>query len=215
MACVACIYSFVSLDFVSCLNSVNLCCFTFLPVREGGAGAQHWYWKWRVGVYRGVGWEFFSFSQRSGLWGILANQINFHHLLIDNLKLAITPYCFQCQNFLSLSQVLLVTSSFMSPTESRNGTNTSRVRFFGPNQLQKSTAQEKWDRVKIVCSQPYSKVRAAESLKKSEECKIIELCSRVNRIQKGNICILEYFSQPYNPVTHFYWSCTCRCWRFV
>lgn len=54
-------------------------------------------------------------------------------------------------------EVLLVTSSFMSPTESRNGTNMSRVRFFGPHQLQKSTAQEKWDRVKIVCSQPYSK----------------------------------------------------------
>ncbi|KAI3361271.1 hypothetical protein L3Q82_013454 [Scortum barcoo] len=54
-------------------------------------------------------------------------------------------------------EVLLVTSSFMSPTESRNGTNMNRVRFFGPNQLQKSTAQEKWDRVKIVCSQPYTK----------------------------------------------------------
>ncbi|KAK2844919.1 hypothetical protein Q5P01_011578 [Channa striata] len=54
-------------------------------------------------------------------------------------------------------EVLLVTSSFMSPTESRNGTNMNRVRFFGPNQLQKSTAQEKWDRVKIVCSQPYNK----------------------------------------------------------
>uniref|UniRef100_A0A3Q2P428 DNA repair protein XRCC1 n=1 Tax=Fundulus heteroclitus TaxID=8078 RepID=A0A3Q2P428_FUNHE len=54
-------------------------------------------------------------------------------------------------------EVLLVTSSFMSPTESRNGTNTNRVRFFGPNQLQKSTSQEKWDRVKIVCTQPYSK----------------------------------------------------------
>ncbi|XP_037642102.1 DNA repair protein XRCC1 [Sebastes umbrosus] len=54
-------------------------------------------------------------------------------------------------------EVLLVTSSFMSPTESRNGTNLNRVRFFGPQQLQKSTAQEKWDRVKIVCSQPYSK----------------------------------------------------------
>nr|XP_033497277.1 DNA repair protein XRCC1 [Epinephelus lanceolatus] len=54
-------------------------------------------------------------------------------------------------------EVLLVMSSFMSPTESRNGTNMNRVRFFGPNQLQKSTAQEKWDRVKIVCSQPYSK----------------------------------------------------------
>ncbi|KAM6968342.1 DNA repair protein XRCC1 [Aplochiton taeniatus] len=54
-------------------------------------------------------------------------------------------------------EVLLVTSSFMSPTDCRNGTNTNRVRFFGPNQLQKTTAQEKWDRVKIVCSQPYSK----------------------------------------------------------
>ncbi|KAF6736579.1 DNA repair protein XRCC1 [Oryzias melastigma] len=54
-------------------------------------------------------------------------------------------------------EVLLVTSSFMSPTESRNGTNLNRVRFFGPSQLQKSTAQEKWDRVKIVCSQPYNK----------------------------------------------------------
>ncbi|XP_024917495.1 DNA repair protein XRCC1 isoform X3 [Cynoglossus semilaevis] len=33
----------------------------------------------------------------------------------------------------------------------------NRVRFFGSNQLQKTTAQEKWDRVKIICSQPYSK----------------------------------------------------------
>ncbi|KTG38264.1 hypothetical protein cypCar_00042284 [Cyprinus carpio] len=57
----------------------------------------------------------------------------------------------------SEDNVLLVTSSFMSPTESRNGTNTNRVRFFGPSQLVKATAQEKWDCVKIVCSQPYSK----------------------------------------------------------
>ncbi|XP_073702966.1 DNA repair protein XRCC1 [Garra rufa] len=54
-------------------------------------------------------------------------------------------------------EVLLVTSSFMSPTESRNGTNTNRVRFFATSQLVKATAQEKWDRVKIVCSQPYSR----------------------------------------------------------
>ncbi|XP_035606676.1 DNA repair protein XRCC1-like [Oncorhynchus keta] len=54
-------------------------------------------------------------------------------------------------------EVLLVTSSFMSPTESRNSTNTNRVRFFGPTQLVKAQAQEKWDRVKIVCSQPYNK----------------------------------------------------------
>ncbi|KAI4903087.1 hypothetical protein NFI96_013335 [Prochilodus magdalenae] len=57
-------------------------------------------------------------------------------------------------------KVLLVTSSFMSPTESRGGTNMNRVRFFGPQQLVKATAQEKWDRVKIVCSQPYSKTIA-------------------------------------------------------
>ncbi|XP_036414573.1 LOW QUALITY PROTEIN: DNA repair protein XRCC1 [Colossoma macropomum] len=57
-------------------------------------------------------------------------------------------------------EVLLVTSSFMSPTESRGGTNMNRVRFFGPQQLVKATAQEKWDRVKIVCSQPYSKTIA-------------------------------------------------------
>uniref|UniRef100_A0A4W5NTC3 DNA repair protein XRCC1 n=1 Tax=Hucho hucho TaxID=62062 RepID=A0A4W5NTC3_9TELE len=61
------------------------------------------------------------------------------------------------QDYEVLVSVLLVTSSFMSPTESRNGTNTNRVRFFGPNQLVKSHAQEKWDRVKIVCSQPYNK----------------------------------------------------------
>ncbi|XP_062842132.1 DNA repair protein XRCC1 [Trichomycterus rosablanca] len=54
-------------------------------------------------------------------------------------------------------EVLLVTSSFMSPSESRGGTNTNRVRFFGPQQLVRATAQEKWDRVKIVCSQPYNK----------------------------------------------------------
>lgn len=55
-------------------------------------------------------------------------------------------------------KVLLVTSSFMSPSESRGNSNLNRVRFFGPQQLVKSTSQEKWDRVKIVCTQPYSKV---------------------------------------------------------
>ncbi|MCJ8745348.1 hypothetical protein PDJAM_G00129260 [Pangasius djambal] len=54
-------------------------------------------------------------------------------------------------------EVLLVTSSFMSPSESRGNSNLNRVRFFGPQQLVKSTSQEKWDRVKIVCTQPYSK----------------------------------------------------------
>uniref|UniRef100_A0A674CYA8 DNA repair protein XRCC1 n=1 Tax=Salmo trutta TaxID=8032 RepID=A0A674CYA8_SALTR len=61
------------------------------------------------------------------------------------------------QDYEVLVSVLLVTSSFMSPMESHNGTNTNRVRFFGPSLLVKAHAQEKWDRVKIVCSQPYNK----------------------------------------------------------
>ncbi|KAI2591448.1 X-ray repair cross complementing 1, partial [Homo sapiens] len=54
-------------------------------------------------------------------------------------------------------QVLLVTSSFMSPSESRSGSNPNRVRMFGPDKLVRAAAEKRWDRVKIVCSQPYSK----------------------------------------------------------
>ncbi|XP_061028604.1 DNA repair protein XRCC1 isoform X1 [Eubalaena glacialis] len=54
-------------------------------------------------------------------------------------------------------EVLLVTSSFMSPSESRSGSNSNRVRIFGPDKLVRATAEKRWDRVKIVCSQPYSK----------------------------------------------------------
>ncbi|XP_072631743.1 DNA repair protein XRCC1 isoform X2 [Canis lupus baileyi] len=54
-------------------------------------------------------------------------------------------------------QVLLVTSSFMSPSESRSGSNPNRVRIFGPDKLVRAAAEKRWDRVKIVCSQPYSK----------------------------------------------------------
>ncbi|XP_055002332.1 DNA repair protein XRCC1 isoform X1 [Sorex araneus] len=54
-------------------------------------------------------------------------------------------------------EVLLVTSSFMSPSESRSGSNLNRVRIFGPDKLVRAAAEKRWDRVKIVCSQPYSK----------------------------------------------------------
>ncbi|XP_031241525.1 DNA repair protein XRCC1 isoform X2 [Mastomys coucha] len=54
-------------------------------------------------------------------------------------------------------EVLLVTSSFMSPSESRSGSNPNRVRMFGPDKLVRAAAEKRWDRVKIVCSQPYSK----------------------------------------------------------
>ncbi|KAM4825093.1 DNA repair protein XRCC1 [Thomomys bottae] len=54
-------------------------------------------------------------------------------------------------------EVLLVTSSFMSPSESRSGSNLNRVRMFGSDKLVRAAAEKRWDRVKIVCSQPYSK----------------------------------------------------------
>lgn len=54
-------------------------------------------------------------------------------------------------------EVLLATSSFMSPSESRSGSNLNRVRIFGPDKLVKAAAEKRWDRVKIVCSQPYGK----------------------------------------------------------
>ncbi|TFJ96515.1 retinitis pigmentosa 1-like 1 protein [Platysternon megacephalum] len=57
-------------------------------------------------------------------------------------------------------EVLLVTSSFMSPSESKAGTNLNRVRMFGPDKLVKAAAEKKWDRVKIVCTQPYTKTLA-------------------------------------------------------
>ncbi|KAK7078859.1 X-ray repair complementing defective repair in Chinese hamster cells 1 [Halocaridina rubra] len=54
-------------------------------------------------------------------------------------------------------QVLLVASSFMTPAESRNGSNLSRVRMFGPDKLNKTVADQKWDRLKVICTQPFNK----------------------------------------------------------
>lgn len=51
----------------------------------------------------------------------------------------------------------------MSPSESRSGSNPNRVRMFGPDKLVRAAAEKRWDRVKIVCSQPYSKVRRVEA----------------------------------------------------
>uniref|UniRef100_A0A8C5RAL0 DNA repair protein XRCC1 n=1 Tax=Leptobrachium leishanense TaxID=445787 RepID=A0A8C5RAL0_9ANUR len=54
-------------------------------------------------------------------------------------------------------EVILATSSFMSPSESKSEKNRNRLRMFGPDKLVKATAEKKWDRVKIVCTQPYNK----------------------------------------------------------
>ncbi|XP_071842897.1 DNA repair protein XRCC1-like [Apostichopus japonicus] len=54
-------------------------------------------------------------------------------------------------------QVILVTSSFMNPMESKNSSNPNRVRIFGADKLCKPTLGKQWDRVKIVCTQPFNK----------------------------------------------------------
>ncbi|XP_014788399.1 DNA repair protein XRCC1 isoform X2 [Octopus bimaculoides] len=55
-------------------------------------------------------------------------------------------------------KVILVTSSFMSPMESRNNKNRYSVRMFGSDKLSKPATEEKWDRVKIICTQPFNKI---------------------------------------------------------
>jgi DNA-repair protein XRCC1 len=55
-------------------------------------------------------------------------------------------------------KVLLMASSFMTPSDSKTWKNTNRVRMFGPDKLSKGVVEQKWDRVKVVCTQPYNKV---------------------------------------------------------
>uniref|UniRef100_A0A1Y1KFD5 BRCT domain-containing protein n=1 Tax=Photinus pyralis TaxID=7054 RepID=A0A1Y1KFD5_PHOPY len=54
-------------------------------------------------------------------------------------------------------KVLLVMSSFMSPLESRQSTNVNKVRMFTYNEFQSPERDEKWDVVKIVCTQPFNR----------------------------------------------------------
>ena len=54
-------------------------------------------------------------------------------------------------------KVLLVASSFMSVNESRVGDSQLRVRMFGPDALAAEVARQKWDLVKVVATQPFTK----------------------------------------------------------
>lgn len=54
-------------------------------------------------------------------------------------------------------KVLLVMSSLMTLREAKDGTNINGVRFFKSENLLKPTAYEKWDRVKIMCTQPFNR----------------------------------------------------------
>ena len=54
-------------------------------------------------------------------------------------------------------QTLLPAASFMSPAESRQGSAKNRVRMFSRDKLTADLAAERWDRVRIVCTQPFNK----------------------------------------------------------
>nr|CAB3267802.1 DNA repair protein XRCC1-like [Phallusia mammillata] len=54
-------------------------------------------------------------------------------------------------------QVLLVASSFMTPTEARSGNGSNKVRMFSEDQLSSEIAKQSWNRVKLVCTQPFNK----------------------------------------------------------
>ncbi|XP_064360554.1 DNA repair protein XRCC1 isoform X2 [Dromaius novaehollandiae] len=56
-------------------------------------------------------------------------------------------------------EVLLPAAALLTPAESRAGTGLRRVRVFGPGALAPAAARRPWDRVKVVCSQPYCQTR--------------------------------------------------------
>ncbi|KAK3912129.1 DNA repair protein XRCC1 [Frankliniella fusca] len=56
-------------------------------------------------------------------------------------------------------EVLLGMSSFMSPMDAKNedSNNRHRVRMFTADNLTESVRKEKWDRIKVVCTQPFNR----------------------------------------------------------
>lgn len=54
-------------------------------------------------------------------------------------------------------QQILLSTSFMSVPESRNSTSTNRVHCFDRSKLDATVRDQKWDLIKIVCSQPFNK----------------------------------------------------------
>jgi DNA-repair protein XRCC1 len=49
----------------------------------------------------------------------------------------------------------------MNPAEARANQNPNRVRIFNSDQLSQAVLNQKWDRVKVICTQPFNKVPSA------------------------------------------------------
>ena len=54
-------------------------------------------------------------------------------------------------------KVILVASSFLTPLESRNENSLTRVRMFAHDKLNADVAKDKWDLIKVICTQPFNK----------------------------------------------------------
>nr|XP_023023307.1 DNA repair protein XRCC1 isoform X1 [Leptinotarsa decemlineata] len=52
---------------------------------------------------------------------------------------------------------LLMASAFMTPAEAKQSQNVNQVRMFTKEHLLKPQCDEKWDRVKVVCTQPFNR----------------------------------------------------------
>ncbi|XP_001964023.3 DNA repair protein XRCC1 [Drosophila ananassae] len=52
---------------------------------------------------------------------------------------------------------LLLSSSFMTPIESKNSSNQNRVRCFSASALNENALKEKWTLLKIICTQPFNR----------------------------------------------------------
>ena len=82
-------------------------------------------------------------------------------------------------------KTILVASSFLTPLESRNENNLCRVRMFPNDKLNADIAKEKWDLLKILCTQPFNKslkygisfitVHSTEEIKHEQPSKVTTL----------------------------------------
>lgn len=54
-------------------------------------------------------------------------------------------------------QVLVSTSSFMIPSEAKSMENVNRIRTFTSEQISPHAINDKWDLVKVICTQPFNK----------------------------------------------------------
>uniref|UniRef100_A0A0K8U2M4 DNA repair protein XRCC1 n=1 Tax=Bactrocera latifrons TaxID=174628 RepID=A0A0K8U2M4_BACLA len=69
------------------------------------------------------------------------------------IEVLVSKTCCSTNNFTEI----LVTCSFMTLIESKNSTNVNRVRCFGRDALVPTATSEKWQFIKVICSQPFNK----------------------------------------------------------